>query len=131
MNAAAPVETTVLIAVASPKVREALSAAIGSLDGYRVVGEASTDEEALRLARSLRPALAIVDEDLPGCCGTWTMQEMKIKRLVGGIVAIGLRASGDTRSLAAGARAYVQTGDSLDTLVAALGQARSAPYRGR
>ena len=125
VNAASPEETSVLIAVASPKVREALSAAIGALEGYRVVGEASTDGEALELARTLRPALAIVDEDLPGCCGTWTMQEMKLQHLVGGIVAIGLRANGGVRSLAAGAREYVQTGDSLDALVTALGRARA------
>ncbi len=125
-----PAETTVLIAVASPAVREALSAAISTLDGYRVVGEASTDREALELARSLRPSLAIVDEDLPGCCGTWTIQEMRLKRLVGGIVAIGLRGDGGIRSMAAGARAYVQTGDSLDVLVSALKSARSARRRG-
>ena len=124
MGGSSQPETSVLVAVASPAVREALSAAISTLEGYRVVAEAASDKEALALARALHPTVAIVDEDLPGCCGTWAIQEMKLKHLVGGIVAIGLRADGGTRSLAAGARAYVQTGDTLDNLVAALSSAR-------
>jgi DNA-binding NarL/FixJ family response regulator len=44
-------ETTVLVAVSSPRVREALVAVIGAMEGFRVVGEATTAERALQLAR--------------------------------------------------------------------------------
>ena len=55
---AACAETTVLVAVESALLREALVAALGALDGFRVVGEAATDDQALEAAAEARPESA-------------------------------------------------------------------------
>lgn len=119
-------EATVLVAVRAPQVREALAAIIGSFEGFTVVGEADCEDQALELARSFRPTIAIVDDDLPGCCGPRAMQTMHQESLVGAIVATGLRSSGVTRARAAGAETYIQTGAPPDDLVEALQAAVAA-----
>ncbi len=111
-----------LVAVDAARVREALVAMIGAVDGFRVVATVASDEQAVRQARRLRPTLALIDQDLPACGGAWAVQTLRDEQLVQAIVAIGLRADGSTRerARAAGARAYVQTGASPDDLLAAL-----------
>ncbi|MBI2756364.1 MAG: response regulator transcription factor [Chloroflexi bacterium] len=111
---------TVLVAVHKPQVREALIATIETMEGFEVVGEASSEDEAVASARRLRPVLALVDEDLPSCCGAWTIQTLAEERLARGIVGIGLRGNGGIRARAAGADAYVQTGASTEELQQAL-----------
>jgi DNA-binding NarL/FixJ family response regulator len=117
MDVEAPPRTaTVLVAVRSPQVREALAALIGSIIGFRVVGEAATDEQAIQIARADRPRVAIVDEE--------TIQALHDEGVVEGIVGIGARADGAGRARAAGARMYLQIGaspaDILDALNTAL-----------
>src|SRR3979411_3280215 len=85
-------ETTVLVAVESAQVREALVAILGALDGFRVVAEAANDQAALEAARTQRPHLALGDTDLSGCGGWWAIQEMQAEGLVPVVVALGRRA---------------------------------------
>jgi two-component system invasion response regulator UvrY len=42
---------------------------IGATPGFRVAGEARTGEEAVQVASSLRPALVLMDINLPGISG--------------------------------------------------------------
>lgn len=121
-SAAATATVPVLVAVESPPVREALVAMIGALDRFRVVGEASNGDETLALARRLRPQLALVGQDLAGCCGSWTIKSMRSEGLVQAVVSIGLRGDERTRAraLAAGAQAYVQMGADPGELVTAI-----------
>src|SRR5690348_16596628 len=74
-------ETTVLVAVESPQVREALVAMLGALDGFRIVAEADTDEAALEAARRQRPHLALIEAELSGCGGWWTIQQIQSEQL--------------------------------------------------
>lgn len=116
---------TVLVAVHSPKVREALVAMIAALDGYSVVGEARTDEEAVTMARALHPVLCIVDLDLPVCGGIWAVEALTTQALANAVITIGMR--GDprigARAKRAGARAHLQTGSSTVDLVLTLEEA--------
>ena len=116
---------TVLVAIRSAQVREALAALIGSVDSFDVVGEAASDEQALAIARSERPQVAVVDEELPGSELDSTIEVLHAEGLVDAVVAIGPRADGGRRTRAAGACAYVQMGaspaDILSTLASALG----------
>lgn len=111
---------TVLVAVKSPAVREALVATIDDLEGFFVGGEADSAEEALAVARRLRPTLAVVDEDLPDCCGSDVIQTLASQRLAQAVLAIGLRGDGGRRAKAAGAVTYIQTGTEPRELVAAI-----------
>jgi DNA-binding NarL/FixJ family response regulator len=116
-------ETTVLVAVESAQVREALVAMLGALDGFRIVAEADTDEAALEAARSQRPSLALIEPELSDCGGWWAIQQIQTEQLAGVVVALGRRAN-DLLAQLAGAQSYVQIGvaprDLLSTLEAAM-----------
>ncbi|MDQ3810879.1 MAG: hypothetical protein M3336_11360 [Chloroflexota bacterium] len=118
-ESSSPSQTTVLIAVHAPDVREGLAAMLGTLDQFRVVGEAGSNQEALDLARSLRPRLALVDPELSGNLGWWTMHALQTERLADAIVALGRRADELMAGLV-GARAYVQVGTAPRELVRTL-----------
>ncbi len=102
-------EPTVLVAVQSPEVREGLVAMLEALGGFLIVAEASTDDQALALARTLRPHLALVDQELSGHGGWWTIRALQQEQLAEVIVAIGRRSDGLIAQLA-GAQAYIQVG---------------------
>jgi DNA-binding NarL/FixJ family response regulator len=116
-------ETTVLVAVESARVREALTAMLSALDGFRIVAEADTDDAALEAARNHRPSLALIEPELSGCGGWWAIQQIQAEHLAGVVVALGRRAN-DALAHLAGAQSYVQIGisprDLLNTLEAAM-----------
>jgi two-component system, NarL family, invasion response regulator UvrY len=117
---AAPHEATVLVAVSSQRVREALVAMVGALEGFRVVGEAKSADQAVQLARATRPALAVVDDDFADCGSAWTIQQLCQERLAQAVVAVGWRASGAQRARAAGAHLYVEMGTPPEDVLSAL-----------
>jgi two-component system, NarL family, invasion response regulator UvrY len=118
-------KTTVLVAVESAQVREALVAMLGALDRFRVVAEVDNADEAVEAARSQLPNLALIEPELSGCGGWWAIKEIEAERLAGVVVALGRRADCGQAQLV-GARTYVQMGTSprelLDALEAAIGQ---------
>ncbi len=115
-------QTTVLVAVQSPEVREGLVAMLGALDGFRVVGEACSEEQTLDYARRLRPRLVLVDEEMSGHGGWWTIHSLQREQLADVIVALGRRGDGLFAQLA-GAQAYVQMGCAPRELLCAVHQA--------
>jgi len=52
-----------------PPFREAARLVVESTDGFEVVGEAASGEEAVELARGLDPDLVLMDVNLPGING--------------------------------------------------------------
>jgi DNA-binding NarL/FixJ family response regulator len=116
-------ETTVLIAVESAQVREALVAMLGAIDGFRVVAEAATHEAAMEAARRQRPRLALIEPEMSNCGGWWVIQQIRAEQLACVVVALGQRAEGTLAQLV-GAQSYVQIGisprDLLSTLEAAM-----------
>ena len=111
--------TTVLVAVESAQVREALVAMLGALDGFRVVAEADTDQATLDAARRQRPHLALVEPELSDCGGWWVIQQIRAEHLAGVVVALGRRADGGCAQIV-GAQSYVQMGTSPRDLLKAL-----------
>jgi DNA-binding NarL/FixJ family response regulator len=101
--------TTVLVAVCSPHVREGLVAMFGAVEGFQVVGEASTGEQALELARTFRPHLALIDQDLAGLDAWWTINALQAEQLAQVIIALGWRGNGSLAQVT-GAQAWVQLG---------------------
>jgi DNA-binding NarL/FixJ family response regulator len=116
-------ETTVLVAVGSATVREALVAMLGAIDGFRVVCEADSADAALECARCQRPRLALIEPELSNCGGWWVIQQIRIEQLACVVVALGRRGDG-TLAQMVGAQSYVQMGtsprDLLSTLEAAM-----------
>jgi len=111
--------TSVLVAVASHKVREALVAMLGAIDGFHVVAEADSADAAIEAARRQRPRLALIDPELSDCGGWWAIQQIRTEQLVPVVVALGKRADGGLAQIV-GAQSYVQMGTSPRDLLSAL-----------
>ena len=62
-------KTTILIADDHTLVRETWSFILNTHPGFEVVGECGSAEEAIELARTLRPHVVIMDINLPGMNG--------------------------------------------------------------
>ena len=63
------VDVPVLVVDDAPAFRVAAAAVLAHTDGFRLVGEAATGEEAIDAAASLQPALVLMDMRLPGVSG--------------------------------------------------------------
>jgi DNA-binding NarL/FixJ family response regulator len=121
-NGATHTTTTVLVAVESAQVREALVAMLGALDRFRVVAEADTDTDAIEAARQLRPQLALIEPELSDCGGWWAIRQIQVEHLAGVVVGIGRRADcvGLANGDVGGAHHYIQIGTSPGELLSAL-----------
>lgn len=75
MTAAAVI--TVLIVDDHPLFREGLVHAIGTEEGFRIVGEAATGQEALALWNRHRPDVTLVDVSMPGLDGITLVRKMR------------------------------------------------------
>jgi DNA-binding NarL/FixJ family response regulator len=60
---------TILVADDHAMVREGLRALLSSMEGYELVGTASTGAEAIRQALILKPDLVVLDIGLPDLNG--------------------------------------------------------------
>lgn len=113
-------ETTVLVAVGSARVREALVAMLGATDGFRIVAEADNDDAALEAARRQRPRLVLIEPELSGCGGWWVIQQIRAEKLACVVVALGRQANAGSLAQLAGAESYVQMGTSPRDLLSAV-----------
>lgn len=101
---------------------------IGSMSGVEVVGEASSGEEAIAMARRLEPDLILMDVGLPGISGLETTE--RILKAQPGIRVIVLTAHSEpplpARLLDIGASGYLTKGASAEELISAV----NAVHRG-
>jgi signal transduction histidine kinase len=99
----------VLIVDDHQMVREGLCSILEQYDDLTVVGEASTGEQALQLARTLMPEVIIMDMNMPGWNGAETTR--RILKEYPAIVVIGLSIQTDSHvsdsMLAAGAAGFL------------------------
>jgi DNA-binding NarL/FixJ family response regulator len=70
-------EIGVLIADDHPVFREGLRALLEAQPGFRVLGEAGDGEQALRLARQLKPQILLLDIRMPNLSGLEVLRELK------------------------------------------------------
>lgn len=112
----------VLVADDHAIVREGLRAVLAAEDDLEVVAEAETSEDAVRLARELRPDVAVVDLRMPGSGGLDATREMA--RAVPAVAVLILTMHEDDASvfaaMRAGARGYVLKGSRRGDVVRAI-----------
>jgi len=103
-------------------VRVGIRRLLTDVSGIKVVGEAKSGEEALKLARELKPHVILMDVKMPGIGGLEATR--KILRSDPDTKVIAVTVYGEepfpTRLLQAGAVGYITKGSSLDEMVQAI-----------
>lgn len=114
--------TTVLIADDHPLVLSGLRALLETLEGIEVVGQAADGSEAVRLAMSLRPDVAVVDLQMPNLDGIEATRQIA-ERLPGTAVLVLTMHDDDASVFAAiraGARGYLLKGAAQEDVARAI-----------
>lgn len=103
-------------------VRTSIARMLSEEDGIQVIGEAATGEEALSLARNLRPDIVLMDIRMPGIGGLEATR--KIARGMSDIKVVILTAYLEEtfaqRLLEAGASGFISKGTEMDEVVRAI-----------
>jgi DNA-binding NarL/FixJ family response regulator len=115
-------EVTVLIVDDHPLLRRGLRDVIGEDSRFRIVGEASDGEEALRLLVSLKPEIVILDIDMPRQNGLETIRALRQLSLPVKVIILTMYREEDMFNAAMdlGAKAYVLKENAANEIVAAL-----------
>jgi len=112
----------VLLADDHPVVRRGLKAAIEEDDDLRVIAEAADGTEALRQIVQLKPAVAIVDIDMPGLNGLGVARELAAQDIDTRIIFMTFHASEELMRAAmdVGGKGYLLKGSETDEIAAAI-----------
>jgi DNA-binding NarL/FixJ family response regulator len=112
----------VLLADDHPVARRGLRTLLGSDSAFRIVGEASDGNEALRLAEELKPGIAVMDISMPGQNGLDVTRKLRREAPDVKVIILTMHFSEDVarECLRAGARAYVSKSDADEDLLKAL-----------
>ena len=73
-----PADTTISILIADdhPLILAGLASLINSIEGYRLLGQASTGQQALELYQRLRPDVVLMDLNMPEMNGVQAIEHI-------------------------------------------------------
>ncbi len=113
----------VLLADDHPVMRHGLRALL-ERDGFAVVGEAGDGKEALRLARQLKPDVAVLDLSMPLLSGLEAARTIQSEQLTRGVVLLTVHREDHyvLEALRAGIRGYVLKSQAPEDIAAAIRQ---------
>lgn len=123
-------ELTVVVVDDHPLFRQGVVKTISLEPGVKVVGEAANGKDALALIRSLRPAVAIVDINLPGMNGLQVTHQVNQEKLPTRIMLLTAYDDQDqiVHAAWAGAAAYCAKDVDPARFIAALGEVVAGKY---
>src|SRR5262245_2661741 len=115
-------EVTVLIVDDHPLLRHGLREVIEHNSRFKIVGEASNGEEALRLLTRLKPQIAILDIDMPRLNGLDTIRAIRQLPIAVKLFILTMYNEEDMFNAAMdlGVKAYVLKENAADEVIAAL-----------
>jgi len=115
-------EVTVLVVDDHPLLRHGLREVIGSNSRFKIIGEASDGEEALRQLTSLQPQIAILDIDMPRLNGLETIRAVRQLPFPVQVIILTMYNEEEMFNAAMdlGAKAYVLKENAANDIVAAL-----------
>ena len=109
----------VVIADDTPDIRLLLRAALGREGGFEVVGDAGDGAEAIRVAAETQPDAIILDLAMPVIDGLQAipqiLRESPRTRIM--VMSAFTRSGMQAEALAAGAHAYIEKGESLESII--------------
>ncbi len=113
---------TVLIVDDHELVRAGIRSLLSTVNGLKVIGEAATGEEAVKVAREKHPNVVLMDVRMPGIGGLEATR--KLLRADPDLKIIALTVCGEepfpSKLLQAGAAGYLTKGSGLDEMVQAI-----------
>lgn len=126
MASATPEPVRVLVVDDQAPFRAAARGLVARLDGFAVVGEAGSGEEAVDLARRLAPDLVLMDIKLPGIDGLAATAQVLAERPGTVVVLLSTYPPEDlpAGALDAGAAAYLRKEDLTPEALRALWDGR-------
>jgi DNA-binding NarL/FixJ family response regulator len=112
----------VLLVDDHPVVRQGLAALIDQQGDIEVCGQAETAADALRLVKSARPDVALVDLSLKGTSGLELLKDLKIRHPELPTIVVTMHAESlyAERVLRAGARGYVAKQEATEKVLTAI-----------
>ncbi len=115
-------EVTVLIVDDHPLLRHGLRDVIGQNSRFKIIGEASDGEEALRQLACLKPQIAVLDIDMPRLNGLETIRALRDLPFPVKVIILTMYREEDMFNAAMdlGAKAYVLKENAANDIVAAL-----------
>jgi DNA-binding NarL/FixJ family response regulator len=113
----------VLIADDHALFRYGIKAMIASEQGFELAGEASSGEEAVKLAAELRPDIVLMDIQMPGINGIEATRRILEGNPAIGVVVVTMFDKDDSvfAAMRAGARGYVLKGADADEVIKVIG----------
>lgn len=120
MSDASPI--TVLIADDHPIFRRGLHQIIDTDSGLKVVAEAPDGKTAIDKIRDLKPAVAVLDVDMPGCDGLEVVRFIEENALPVGVVLLTMYREERffNAAMEAGVKGYVLKDSAIDEIFAAI-----------
>ncbi|WP_225987040.1 response regulator transcription factor [Streptomyces spectabilis] len=115
-------ELTVVLADDHPVVRGGLRALLGSIDGIRVVGEASGGRAAVRETLLHRPLVLVIDLEMPDLDGVSATREVLASAPDTAVLVLTMFEDDESvfAAMRAGARGYILKGAAQDEIVRAV-----------
>lgn len=122
--------TTVVLVDDVPEVRRLIRTALRFRDGFEVVGESGDGADAVRLARSLRPDIVVLDLGLPDIAGRELLTRVRDASPTTAIVVFsGIADPVDRTWIRERVEGYVLKDETLDYLVDLLSSVRERGAR--
>jgi len=117
-----PDRTTVLIVDDHPLFRSGLRQVVESDSRFQVVGEAGDGETALQFIQEKKPAVAVLDVNLPGLTGLEIARKLQDKRLPTRIIILTMHKDEETcnRALDVGAKGFVVKENAVEEILKAI-----------
>jgi two-component system nitrate/nitrite response regulator NarL len=106
--------TQILVADDDPLVRAAISVLLSTEIGYRLVGEATDGDEAIMMARDLRPDVLLLDLNMPRKHGLEALRELseEVPRMHTVVLTVSIEKRQIVEALQLGARGVVMKIDA-------------------
>jgi DNA-binding NarL/FixJ family response regulator len=103
-------EVSVLVVDDQPAFRRALGTVVAATDGFVLVGAASSGEEALSVAREVRPRLVLMDVHLPGIDGVEAARRLRAQDGAPVVLLLSTYPEDEVEFDGCGAAAYLSKG---------------------